>query len=77
MRMVCVWGVCAEGAVTNRQGLGCLAHRKMQNGWTLNLNPTANDKPCVPQAGQGASTGLSRLAPRLGAALGTPRRSAC
>ena len=30
----------------------------MQKGWALNLNPNANRKPCVPQAGQGACTGL-------------------
>ena len=43
----------AEGPVTHRQRSGCLAHRKMQNGWVLNLNPTIDPKPCVPQAGQG------------------------
>ena len=39
-----VW--CPEGGVTKRQWLGCLAHRKMQNGWALNLNPHTGRKPC-------------------------------
>ena len=40
-----VW--CAEGAGTKWQWPGCLAHRKMQNGWALILYPQSNRMPCL------------------------------
>ena len=34
-----------KGTVTKRQRPGCLAHRKVQNGWALILNPKSNRCP--------------------------------
>ena len=44
--------LCAKGTITHRQRPGCLAHRKMQNEWALNLDPKTEQKPCALQVGQ-------------------------